>query len=232
MAVSAAGSAGGTAVAPDSAASLSTRPSSVCGGSERSFSDGSLVSMEEAADYQVGSDSRLVLHGAALQALHLSLPVVRQGLLRLRWVGVRDLLCSTKLVMCHSVSLQGVMLDYASYEQLNKSGAAVIAACSALVSSNSMGALHAVPLCEQHVLDCRPDLVSLTCRRGLTWGCPALPWATQLVPPWATTGGLLCLMERPLEVKPCCEALVVDQAKWLIRLYAAADLTHCAAPSC
>ena len=55
VAISGAGLAEGAAQAPDSATSLGTRVSSMCGSSERSFSDGSLVNMEEAAEYEVGS---------------------------------------------------------------------------------------------------------------------------------------------------------------------------------
>ena len=72
VAASAAGSAEGAAEAPDSDASFGAGASSVCGSS---FSDGSLVNMEEAADYdEVGSECRVVLCDVALHALQLSLP--------------------------------------------------------------------------------------------------------------------------------------------------------------
>ena len=182
-AISAAGSAEGTAEAPDSVASLGARAPSVCGSSERSFSDGSLVSMEEAADYEVGPECKGILCGATLHAVHLPLPCLTRAVeSQVAW-GAR--LCSVRCmyVMRHPV-MQVVMLGQASQEQLNKFGAAVasiVAACSAPVLSNSMDALHAVPLrmCARWqtslcapAMQARPDVGLPSIARGYPAGTP------------------------------------------------------------
>ena len=59
----------------------------------------------------------MVLCGAALHALHMSLPCP-QGLLSVGWAGVQGPDVRCRPVLRHSV-MQGVMLGQASYEKLN-----------------------------------------------------------------------------------------------------------------